>query len=323
MRFGVTGEVSQDRLSQPGVGIWQGLGGCAVYLALGLGRLGAEVIFATAIGDDLNTAWLEPLRQAGVELHLRRLAGPTARLDLAYDHKGDIARLRFVAGVERCLDADQLPSHFWSADWILVGTGPRAYQTSVVQQAHARDRLVSLSTQREFQGAWDSLLALLPHLDVLFINSGEVTGLRGDRLPVGLDALHNANPRMTCVVTCGERGAFLLHNDWLFRVTACPGQIVNTTGAGDAFGAAWLFTFAQARDPAYALRVASVAAALTLEGVAHTSLPDWSRIEGALQDKAASLQVERWPASSAQALAALMAEDAHCHRVLDRRVVRS
>ncbi|NIP85641.1 MAG: hypothetical protein GTO03_08790, partial [Planctomycetales bacterium] len=112
----------------PGMGTWEGLGGCAVYLALALGRLGAEVIFATVVGDDLDPAWIEPLGRAGVDLRTRRLASPTARLDLAYDHKGDIARLRFEAGVESGMDINQLPADFWLADWIVVGTAPRAYQ---------------------------------------------------------------------------------------------------------------------------------------------------------------------------------------------------
>jgi sugar/nucleoside kinase (ribokinase family) len=323
MRFGVTGEVSQDQLSQPGMETWQGLGGCAVYLALGLGRLGARVIFATAIGDDLGPAWLEPLNQAGVELRLQRLAGPTAHLNLAYDQHGDIARLRFEAGVERQLDASQLPSTFWSSDWIVVGTSPPAYQASVIRHAHAIGRPVGLSTQREFQGAWDGLAPLLPHLDLLFINSGEVVDLRGDELAVGLDAIQAASPHLTCVVTCGERGAFLLHEGWLFHVAACPAKIVNTTGAGDGFGAAWLFTFACTGDPTYALQTASAAAALTLEGLAHTRLPDWGQLAGKLRVCGASLPVERWLATSGEARAALKTEDAHCHRTLDRRVTRS
>ncbi len=322
MRFGVTGEVSQDRLSQPGMGTWEGLGGCAVYLALALGRLGAEVIFATVIGDDLDPVWLEPLDQAEVDLRPRRSPGSTARLDLAYDHKGDIARLRFEAGVESGMDINHLPADYWSADWILVGTAPRRYQAAVITHADGLGRSVGLSTQREFERDWESLAGLLPQLDVLFINSGEVVGLRGDQLPRGLDALRAANPHLTCVVTCGARGALLLHDSWLYQVAACPAQMVNTTGAGDAFGAAWLLTFARNGDVGYALRSASAAAALALRGPAHTTLPDWVQIEVKLQACSEHLTVERWPFASREARAVLAVEDAHCHRTLDRQVTR-
>lgn len=322
MRFGVTGEVSRDRLSQPGLGTWEGLGGCAVYLALALGRLGAEVVFATITGDDVDPDWFEPLDKAGVDLRRRQLVGPTARLDLAYDHKGDIERLRFEAGVESGMDIKHVPADLWTADWIVVGTAPRRYQAAAITRADELNRLVALSTQREFERDWESLAGLLPQIDVLFINSGEVVGLRGDRLAEGLNALRAVNRNLTCVVTCGGRGALLLHGARLYRVTACPAQIVNTTGAGDAFGAAWLFTFARGGDAAYALRTASAAAALALQGPAYTALPTWAQVERMLKARGENVPVEHWPIDSRGARAAVAAEDARCHRDLDREVTR-
>jgi sugar/nucleoside kinase (ribokinase family) len=322
MHFGVTGEISHDRLTQPGMAAWEGLGGCSVYLALGLARLGVPVTFATLGGDDLDPAWLEPLCQAGVDLRLARLAGPTARLELGYDAQGDIARLRFQAGVERHMHAGQLPPDFWAADWAVVGTAPRSYQAAVLQRAGALGRPAALSTQREFQADWASLAGMLPHLNTLFINSGEVFGLRGDSLPEGLAALRAANPGLTCVVTCGRRGAFLLYGPWLYWAAACPAAVVNTTGAGDAFAAAWLVTLAHTGDPAHALRAASAAASLALRGPAHTALPTADQVQRELHACGETLAVARWPVESSQAQAALAAEDAHCHRALDRRVRR-
>ncbi|MEJ2559999.1 MAG: PfkB family carbohydrate kinase, partial [Anaerolineae bacterium] len=286
-------------------------------------RLGAEVIFATVAGEDLEAAWLKPLHAAGVDLRLRRLLGHTAYLDLAYDQHGDIAQLRFEAGVESQMDVSQLPDDFWSSDWIIVGTGPRRYQTSVIVRADELGRAVALSTQREFHGEWEGLAALLPHLDLLLINSGEVVDLRGDPLSVELDALRAANPRLTCAVTCGPRGAFLLQGEWLHRVAACPGPIVNTTGAGDAFAAAWLSTFARRTDPGYALQAASVAASLALRGLAHTALPGWDQVESMLEECSQKLPVESWPVDSTEAQTALAMEDTHCHRALERQVART
>lgn len=322
MRFGVTGEISHDRLTQPGLATWEGLGGCCVYLALGLARLGAEVTFATVAGDDLDPAWLAPLYQSGVDLRLTRLPGPTAQLEIGYDLQGDIVRLRFQAGVERHLDVAHVPAELWSADWIVAGTAPRGYQAATIQRAHALGRRVALSTQREFQGDWASLAERLAHLDILFINSGEVVGLRGEQLPAGLAALRAVNPNLTCVVTCGRRGAVLVYERWLYRVAACATAVVSTTGAGDAFAAAWLVAMQRNGDPAQALRTASAAASLALRGPAHTSLPDWHELQGRLAECGQALRVERWPLHSGAAQAVLAAEDAHCHGSLDRQVAR-
>jgi sugar/nucleoside kinase (ribokinase family) len=322
MRIAVTGEISQDRLSQPGMEAWQGLGGCAVYLSLALGRLGADVTFATVGGDDVDPTWLAPLYQAHVRLQIVCLAGSTARLELAYDQNGDIAHLRFEAGVESQMRADQLSADFWLADWITVGTAPRNYQAAVIRRADGLGRAVALSTQREFQGDWPGLAALLPSLDVLFINSGEVVDLCGDRLPAAIEALQATNPHLTCLVTCGRRGALLLHLGRLYQVAACPGPVVNTTGAGDAFAAAWLLIFSRTGDPTCALRGAAAAASLALRGLAHTTLPTWSEVTSKLADCQTQIPVQSWPAGSSEARTALAAEDIQCHRALDRRVVR-
>ena len=321
-RFSVTGEISLDRLRNPGQPAWQGLGGCATYLSLALGRLGVQTLFATVAGDDLPPGSLTPLQEAGVDLRLRQAAGPTARLDITYNQAGDIVRLRFETGVESQIDADWLPEVFWQADWIVVGTAPYGYQQQVIARANQCGRLVTLSTQREFDGAWDMLGALLPHLDVLFINSNEVVNLSGDSLQAGLGAMRRLNPHLTCLVTCGERGAILLHGDKLWTVAACPGPVVQPTGAGDAFAAAWLASWAQGADVESALRMASVAASLALRGPAHTALASAEEIKIRLSQCRHMFPLETWPAESREAQAALSTEDAWCHQAVDRKVVR-
>ncbi|HET9783301.1 MAG TPA: carbohydrate kinase [Candidatus Dormibacteraeota bacterium] len=53
------------------------------------------------------------------------------------------------------------------------------------------------------------------------------------------DALLSSGPRLV-VVTLGEDGAYAAHHDLRIRVPARPVQVVDTIGAGDAFGAALL-----------------------------------------------------------------------------------
>jgi sugar/nucleoside kinase (ribokinase family) len=291
-------------------------------LSLALGRLGVQTLFATVAGDDLPSGSLTPLQEAGVDLRLRRVAGPTARLDITYNQAGDIVRLRFETGVESQMDTDWLPEVFWQADWIVVGTAPYSYQQQVIGRADEHGRLVALSTQREFDGDWDALAALLPHLDALFINSSEVVNLGGDSLQAKLQAMRRLNSHLACLVTCGQRGAILLHGDNLWTVAACPGPVVQTTGAGDAFAAAWLASWAQGSEIESALRMASVAASLALRGPAHTTLASAEEIEIRLRQCRHMFPLKTWPAESREAQAVLSAEDAWCHWAVDRKVAR-
>jgi sugar/nucleoside kinase (ribokinase family) len=323
MRFAVTGEVSLDCLRQPGLPAWTGLGGCATYLSLALARLGARVLFATVAGEDVPADYLEPLRRAGVELHLRHLAGLTARLDLTYDQHGDISRLVFDGGVESQLDAGQLPPQFWQVDWVVVGTAPHTYQHQVIERGRRLGRRTALSTQREFDSQWAALAAMLPCLNVLFANSNEVVQLRGDPLDVALHTMRGLNPQLTCIVTCGERGALLLHGDRLWQVAACPYPALDTTGAGDAFAAAWLTSWTGGSAMPAALRTAALAASLAMRGPAHTRLADPTDIAHAMSQMGEqSPEVMAWVFGSQSAQDVLVAEDMACHRLVDRQVTR-
>jgi bifunctional ADP-heptose synthase (sugar kinase/adenylyltransferase) len=98
--------------------------------------------------------------------------------------------------------------------------------------------------------------------------------------------------------------------------------VVQTTGAGDAFAAAWLASWAQGSDIESALRTASVAASLALRGPAHTTLASTEEIEIRLPQCRHMLPLETWPAESREAQAVLSVEDAWCHRAVDRKVRR-
>jgi sugar/nucleoside kinase (ribokinase family) len=259
------------------------------------------------------------LEEAGIDLRLRRLPGPTARLDLTYDETGEVAGLKFSPGVECSMDVSWLPSDFWTGDWVVVGTSPHDYQAQVIDRAHSSGRRVSLSTQSEFSQEWEKLAEILPNLDVLFINSREVVSLRGERLAQGLESIRAVNPHLACVLTCGERGAFLLLDQKLWKVPVYPGPVLNTTGAGDAFAAGWLASWTSGLDMPQALSRAAVAASLALRGPAHTTLPDNDRLQRELA-LCPRLSVTSWPAFSEEAMAVLDEEDSQCHYAVERQV---
>jgi len=245
---------------------------------LALARQGAMVRFATVGGTDMPDRYLTPLHAAGVDLHVRTLDGHTARLELQYDQDGEIVALRFEGGVEKYLAMRRLPTIFWDSDWILVGTSPHDFQRQVVEWGKAAGRMTALSTQGEFDGEWELLRELLPHLDVLFINSREVVNLRGGALRQALAAMREINPSVTCLVTCGERGAFAATGEDVWWVEACSGPVVNATGAGDTFAASWLWGVSQGMSIDVALVRAAVAANLALRKMAHSGIPGRQRL---------------------------------------------
>jgi sugar/nucleoside kinase (ribokinase family) len=55
-------------------------------------------------------------------------------------------------------------------------------------------------------------------------------------------------------------------------------SVVDPTGAGDVFAAAFLVAYAEQRDPVAAARFANVTASFSIEGRGITSIPDRAKV---------------------------------------------
>jgi len=103
----------------------------------------------------------------------------------------------------------------------------------------------------------------------------------------GLAAEFVASARRTglVAVTRGARGCTLLDNRGAYEVPALhlpPEAIVDDTGAGDVFAAAFFIALAEGRPPAAAARFAHAAAALSLGGHGVGAIAPRAAIERAL-----------------------------------------
>jgi sugar/nucleoside kinase (ribokinase family) len=78
----------------------------------------------------------------------------------------------------------------------------------------------------------------------------------------GLRKLHRAHHRMVCV-TLGHHGAMILHGDRVDHVPAFAVDAVDTTGAGDVFRGAFIYSLLRGETPQETLRFANAAAAIS------------------------------------------------------------
>jgi ribokinase len=125
-----------------------------------------------------------------------------------------------------------------------------------------------------------------PWIDVITPNRTEgpiLLGLdpRDDADPAELALALRERTAATIVMTLGSRGALVLHGAEPVTVPPlAPAQVVDTTGAGDAFTAALAVALAESRPLLDAVRFASAAGAhaVTIDGVID-ALPDRAAIE--------------------------------------------
>ena len=209
-------------------------GGNAYNVAAQLAGHGRSVAYFGAVGADADGRTIaRGLHRAGVDpAGLVTMAGPTAVTTIRVDG-GD----RVFESEEFGVTADYFPSDaalelLAGARWVHVGMLPRADEL--------RARLAALGgrTSASRRGpvvSQDCAVASgFTALDVAFGSVGE----RGDARRWARSAL--AGGARTAVVTRGAAGATASDGTHWFEQPAIPTEIVDTTGAGDAFIAGFI-----------------------------------------------------------------------------------
>lgn len=226
------------------------IGGSAGITAHALARLGRPVGLVAAIGiDALGAGQRQDLTAAGVDTStlIERTEHATG-VSIVLSRGDDRAILTHPGAIPTLTGAEVAtalhttgPCHVHVAALYLqpdlIGELP-----AVLRRARAAGCTVSLDTNDDPTGTWHGMAALLPHVDVLLPNRNEVLGLAGGRHDdphAAAAALAACGPIV--VVKDGPAGAFAVSPDG--TTTSVQGhdvEVVDSTGAGDTFDAAFL-----------------------------------------------------------------------------------
>ncbi len=242
------------------------LGGAATNVAVALARLGARVVFAGVVGnDEQGDLIVEYLRKEGVATHgIVRSQKPTGRVVILLDSRGNRAMVAV-----RGANLDLKPGVF-DPDTLLREVGHVHLSSTKPEYtlwmlAEAKKRGLTTSYDPGMAIASRGLEYLTPVFettDVLFVNIREYHALGGKRLE---DAY-----RGILVVKEGERGSRIPRFN--IEVPAFRVDAIDTTGAGDAFNAAFLIAWKLGLPYERCLLLANAAGALKSTRVgAHSS----------------------------------------------------
>ena len=253
--------------------IVQTIGGSASIMAAGAARLGLRVALVGVVGGDrFGRLMLAELADLGIDVDWCRTAADRPTGATVVLTRGDDRAILTALGTIADLVADDVPEpllararHLHIASYFLLD-GLRRDAMRLVERAHAAGATVSVDPNWDPTGAWDGgLPALLPALDVFLPNAAEARYLAGEA-----DALAAARAlaadagRPLVVVKLGADGAVAVGADGTeARAPGYPVSAVDTTGAGDAFDAAFVAGYVGGLDVPAALDRAVVAGALS------------------------------------------------------------
>jgi ribokinase len=231
-------------------------GGKGANQAVACARLGADVTLIGAVGgDSFAEEALSELRESKVTLDLETSAEPTGVALIYVDRAGE-TQIVVAPGANWTLGEVELPDH----DAVLC-------QLEIPDEA-----LVS---------AWEACTGFF----CLNAAPARPISVDADLTVVNSFELETLTRRDGLVaVTSGAEGAMLLDDgEELARAAPPPVEVVDGTGAGDAFTACLLVSLLEDRDPAEALERACAAGALAASGLgAQPSLPTGDEIDSIL-----------------------------------------
>lgn len=130
----------------------------------------------------------------------------------------------------------QLPENYRDAEYVFLGNIAPELQLSVLDQVR-KPKLIALDSMNFWiTGRKDSLLKVLPRIDLLTINEGEAKMLADDSNVIcAAEKIMKMGPK-ALVVKRGEYGAFLFFGGEIFSAAAVPiRNVTDPTGAGDTF----------------------------------------------------------------------------------------
>ncbi|MDT7687434.1 MAG: sulfofructose kinase [Acidobacteriota bacterium] len=262
----------------------RGAGGQTASALTALRRLGLRTAYAGRFGsDDAGRFGFEALRAEGVNVEFAEVV-EGARNQIAFiliDARTGERTVIWDRDERLGYSADEAPRGFAARGRVLHmdAHDPRAC-TVLAREAREAGTVVSL----DIDNIYDGLAELLPHVDVL-ISSKEfprrLTGLEDERAAL-VETKLRLRPEAVVGMTLGERGAVVYHEGRFVesRAFAVPGGCRDTTGAGDAFHAGFIYGLLGGEEIEGCLTLGCAVAALKCRALgARTALPTTQELE--------------------------------------------
>lgn len=260
----------------------EGFGGDTSNTAIAAARQGASAAYATAIGrDDAGERFLGLWRAEGVDVGPVKIdpTRPTALYLVTHGAGGHGFHFYRRGSAASAYAPADVPVATIAAARMFYATGisqaisHTAADAVLHAIAIARKNRVRVAFGTNYRARlWPpARAAALIHFaarqaDILFASLEDATALAGIRDAAAAADFYRGLGPATVVVTMGAEGALLADGDTRTHIPALPGDVVDATGAGDAFAGAYLARILAGDAPEAAARYASVAAGLKTRG---------------------------------------------------------
>lgn len=250
-------------------------GGDALNQAIALGQLGSRTALLGVLGNDrLGDTLLSILQDYPIEVFDSRVERNTSISIVVVDTEGERHFLR-RSGHNDALCCELLDQEVIKNTGILSVAGAMAFPSldgegmirllRLAKDAGALTAMDLFINRKEYD--MDAITAAFAYTDYLMPSLSEAEFVTGETSPRHMAEALRSHGTGVVVLKMGEKGCCLLDDGGLRVIPAFKAQVVDTTGAGDNFAAAFLHGVNRGWDLDTCARFACSAGALAVEHV--------------------------------------------------------
>lgn len=272
MKFVAIGNVSIDRNLQDS----PTCGGSVLYSSLLASKLGLEAFAVTSFGEDFLA-----LKPNWHNIHVYPQLKPfSTTVGLIYDQIGN--RQVIIEKEGGVISEKLLPREISDADIIFICPIVHEISSGLVSFIAKENREGVIVTtpqgwlrgwRREgsemFQKPWENAKEILQYADILVISDEDI---KDDKSVLELYKSLIKKGGII-IVTQGSKGATAYRENEIVSSKAYPAKVVDPTGAGDIFAAAFAISWKETSSLEKSLKFANAAASFIIEDIGISSMP--------------------------------------------------
>ena len=222
-------------------------GGAATAVATSAALSGAKVGLVTKVGKDFPKEWLNRLSEILDIKGVHILEGNTIHIYMIYHEDGSVDA-PVDMGVAQKMGETEIPEEYLNAKIFHISPIPPEEQLKVINRL--KGKRISLdfnpTYMEDYKTKKDLMKEIISRTEVIVPNEREARTFTGEKdLKKAAKTLYEWGANLT-IITLGEKGALLYNGEKFMEFEALPiNEIVDPTGAGDAFAGGFLAQYAK------------------------------------------------------------------------------
>ncbi|NJE46093.1 carbohydrate kinase family protein [Thermococcus sp. GR7] len=239
----VLGHVSIDHLRFPGKEEILLPGGAATAVATSAALAGAKVGLVTKVGEDFPGEWLEKLSSILDVRGVQVLPGRTIHIYMIYHEDGSVDA-PVDMGVAQAMGETPIPEEYLKTKLFHIAPIPPGEQLKAIKRLEGKRISIDFNPtyMEDYKRKTKLMKEIVSRVEVIFPNEREaLTITKAETAEEAAKILHDWGAKLV-VITRSERGVLIY--DGTFKefpaLPISPEEIVDPTGAGDAFAGGFL-----------------------------------------------------------------------------------